>query len=325
MGTFRTLTEADVRQILTRFGIDEYRAHAAIAVGTINTNIRVETARGPRFVRINEGKLLAEVEREAAIVAHIAARGVSTPVPATSVAGKPYGEWSGSYVSLFPWVPGRTLQRDELTPDHARQVGRALAGLHVAGADFPDRRPGRYEPDEIARRLAYIKQVAGGDDELRDAVATLEPELGALAGDRISGVPLGLIHGDLFVDNVMFDEAGHMTALLDFEQASWGRLIYDVAVTLLAFGFGREDFRDDVTRAFIAGYAAVRPLDAKEKQAFGAELRFAACRFTVTRITDIHLRPAGSGAPPGKNFRRYLQRLHRVRERLAKDDPLLTI
>ena len=93
---------------------------------------------------------------------------------------------------------------------------------------------------------------------------------------------------------------------------------------MLAFGFGREDFRADVTRAFIDGYQAVRPLSADEDRAFGAELRFAACRFAVTRITDVYLR-RGDGAPAGKDFQRYLDRLAAVERHLQQGGALFRL
>lgn len=323
MARFRELSAADVGEILTLFGLPSgaYRNHQAIAAGTINTNLRVETADGLRFLRINEGKTADDVVREAAIVAHLAAAGVPTPVPLTAPTGAPYALWQGQFVSIFPWLAGRTLARGELVPAHAEQVGRALGRLHVAGATFPDRRPGRYEPDEIDRRVVRIAELASTDPALAAAVDVLAPELEALHRERATDLPLGLIHGDLFVDNVLFDGAA-MTALLDFEQASWGRLAYDLAVTTLAFGYGRDDFRPDVVRALFAGYRAERPLDARERAAFLAELRFVACRFAVTRITDVYLRTAG--AAPGKDFRRYLARLESIRHHAAAGESLLS-
>ncbi len=86
MAQFRTLSADDVRGILAAFSIAGYRAHQPIAVGTINTNLRVETDAGPLFLRINEGKSEDDVRREAAIVAHAAARGVPTPVPRADAA-----------------------------------------------------------------------------------------------------------------------------------------------------------------------------------------------------------------------------------------------
>ena len=133
-------------------------------------------------------------------------------------------------------------------------------------------------------------------------MAVLAPELARLRAERIAGVPLGIIHGDLFVDNVLYDDAGALTALIDFEQASWGRFAYDLAVTTLAFGYGRDDFRPEIVRALIEAYARPRaPVTDAERAAFGAELRFVACRFAVTRITDVHLK-RDAGAAPGQEL-----------------------
>jgi homoserine kinase type II len=329
MAQFRNLSRSDIEEILVGFGFaaSDYRGHRPIAAGTINTNIAVETVHGRRFLRVNEGKSEDDVAREAAIVDHLAASGLPTPRPARAVDGRSYSRWAGELVSLFPWVEGRVLGRPELTASHAAQVGLCLARLHRSGASFPDHRPGRYEPDEIARRVARIATEvagagAGAEPALVEAMRRIEPELRQLAHERSAAeVPLGLIHGDLFVDNVLFSgDAGEarLVALLDFEQASWGRLIYDVAVTTLAFAFGRDDFRTELVAALLTAYESERPFSESERHLFGAELRFAACRFAVTRITDVHLKRV-TGAPQGKDFRRYLARLDRLRERLQLD------
>jgi homoserine kinase type II len=322
MAQFRTLSADDVRGILAAFSIAGYRAHHPIAVGTINTNLRVDTVTGPLFLRINEGKSEDDVRREAEIVAHAAARGVPTPVPRAAAAGALFVRWGDEIVSLFPWVAGRTLARAELTPAHAAAVGTALAKLHLASDGFSDHRPGRYEPFEISSRLAHIATLDRA--ELAPAVAVLRPELTQLGEGRATEVPLGIIHGDLFVDNVLFDDAGTLTGLIDFEQASWGRLAYDLAVTTLAFGYGRDDFRPEIVRALVDAYAAVRPPTGAERAAFGAELRFVACRFAVTRITDVHLK-RGAGAAPGKSYQRYLDRLASVKKHLAANDRLFEL
>jgi homoserine kinase type II len=325
MGQFRTLTADDVREILDTFvGAAAYRSHAPVAAGTINTNVRVETADGTLFLRINEGKTKDDVAREAAIVSHAAAHGVATPAPLRTRAGEPFAVWKGELASVFPWVPGRTLTRADVTPAHAALVGRALASLHLASAGFTDHRPGRYEPAEIRRRAAHVAGL--GRPELIGAATVLGLALDGLANERAATLPTGLIHGDLFIDNVLYAEGAEprLAALLDFEQASWGRLAYDLAVTTLAFGYGRDDFRADVTRALLDAYASVRAPTELERHAFGAELRFAACRFAVTRITDVHLK-RDAGAPGGKDFRRYLARLGSVELHLATRDGLLVL
>src|SRR6185436_4138911 len=122
MGTFRSLSAEDVRAILGGFGLHGYVDHRAIAAGTINTNVAVKTVSQPLFLRINEGKSLGDVEREGAIVAHVAARGVPTPAPLRTPAGEPFLRWDGTFVSVFPWIDGRTLKRAEIGPGHARET-----------------------------------------------------------------------------------------------------------------------------------------------------------------------------------------------------------
>jgi len=317
MASFRSFSSEDLREILPLFGCaaEDYRAHSPIAAGTINTNVAVELVGGRRFLRVNEGKTADDVAREASILTFVAARAVPTPPPLPTAAGEPFLTWRGLLLSLFPWVPGRTLSRAELTARHAQQAGAALARLHLAGESYGDHRPGSYEPDEIERRLLRLKGVS--DPAVVEAVAALEPALAHARVARSANVPLGLIHGDLFVDNVLFDEQGALAALLDFEQASWGRLIYDIAVTALAFTYGADDFRLDLLEALLGGYEAVRRPSDDERAAFAEELAFASCRFAVTRITDVHLK-RGTGAPGGKRFQRYLQRLATVRRRVAE-------
>jgi homoserine kinase type II len=246
-------------------------------------------------------------------------------VPLRTPSGASFVEWSGQLASLFPWVPGHVLTRAQVTPEHAALVGTALAQLHSASDGFADVRAGRYEPDEIRRRCDHIAGL--GRPELVGAIAVLDLALRELERERAPLLPTGIIHGDLFIDNVLFTQVRaepRLAALLDFEQASWGRFAYDLAVTTLAFAYGRDDFRPDVTRALLDAYAAVRPPTADERAAFGAELRFAACRFAVTRITDVHLKRDAS-APGGKDFRRYLARLASVEVHLAANDGLLDL
>jgi homoserine kinase type II len=323
MAQFRTLSAADVQEILREFGLFDYREHHPIAVGTVNTNVRVETDRGRLFLRVNEGKSADDVEREAKIVLYAHLHNVPTPAPLLTYDGDmPFLTWKGEHVSLFPWVAGRTLARAELMPAHAAAVGEALARLHLAMEGFADHRLSRYEPDEIDARLARVTALAR--PELAGAVAELTPELARMRTERAADLPMGIIHGDLFVDNVLYDDAGALTALIDFEQASWGRLAYDLAVTTLAFGYGRDDFRPEIVRALIDAYVAARPATDAERAGFGAELRFVACRFAVTRITDVHLKREVGGAP-GKNFQRYVDRLASVKKHLGADDGLFAL
>ena len=280
MAQFRTLDAAAVQEILRGFGPGRVRRASTDPRGDHQHQRAGGGRGGPAVPAHQRGQVRGRrPSRSRDRVARGRARGAH-PRTIRHTCGRVFralGRRAGFVVSL---VPRRTLTRAELTPVHAAAAGDALARLHRASEGFADHRPSRYEPPEIARRLAEVGQL--GRPELGAAVAALEPELDRLERERAAELPNGIIHGDLFIDNVLYD-GDALSALLDFEQASWGRFAYDLAVTTLAFGYGREDFRSEVVRALIDAYARVRPPTSDERAAFGAELRFVACRFAVTR------------------------------------------
>ncbi len=303
MGTFTTLDDGDLARIAAAFALGSVRSWRAIAAGTINSNFDVQTDRGRWFVRVNEGKTAAEVAWEGELCAHLAARGAPVPVPLRAD-GTRYLDHRGLLVSGFAWIDGAHRAPHQVTPADATRVGAALAGLHAAGDDFAGaRRAGIYTWPHIRGRWDGFR--ASADPQLADAIAILADEfayLDAHAAAR-AAAGRGLIHGDLFRDNVLW-RGDELAAILDFEQASDGSFVYDLAVAINDWGWDSAP-RLDAIEALVAGYQSVRPLDAAERRALPIEVRAAAVRFTVTRITDVYL--------PGvvnleKDFRAYLAR-----------------
>ncbi len=314
MARLTRLDDADVRALAQAFGLGEVASWGEVPAGTINSNYQVEAGGRRWFLRVNEGKSEADVRYEAELVGELAARGVATPRPITA-AGAPLVERRGRWVSVFPWVVGSQRELGALRPADARAVGAALARLHRAGAGLAERfaREGIYTTAHIAARVESLAgdPRAAADRDVARALSDARDELAWLAeraGER-ARAPRGVIHGDLFRDNVLF-AGDHLAALLDFEQASVGAWVYDLAVCANAWGY-LEDVVPELVAALLAGYAAVRPLEPVERDLLWVELRAAAVRFTVTRITDVHLPGADL---PGKDFRRYLARLHRWRQ-----------
>lgn len=317
MARLTRLDDADIGALAAAFGLGEVSGWGEIPAGTINSNHWVEAGGRRWFLRVNEGKSEAEVRYEAELVSELAARGVATPRPVVTVAGgEPLVAHRDRWVSVFPWVTGSQRELGEVAPADARAVGAALARLHRAGAGLGGRfaRDGIYTTADIAARVEAIAADprAAGDPALAAAVAAAGEEMAWLAGraDERARAPRGIIHGDLFRDNVLFAGDGQIAALLDFEQASLGARIYDLAVCLNAWCWV-DDVQPALFAALAGGYAAHRPLEPVERDLLWVELRAAAVRFTVTRITDVYLPGADL---PGKDFRRYLARLQRWRQ-----------
>lgn len=302
MGVFTVLGVSELAQLAGAFGLGAVHASRIIAAGTINSNFELVTDGGRWFGRINEGKSEADVAWEARLVGALAEAGVATPAPLVAADGRPYAPIAGKWASVFPWRAGRHLAPDEVTPELAGAFGVALAELHVAGLALPAawRRGSIYDHDHLVGRFARFE--VSVDPALARAIAVLADELSV--AER--ALPIrrrathGMIHGDLFRDNVLWDR-GQISAILDFEQASGGSLAYDLAVCINDWCW------PDVALAgpLVAGYQRVRPLPDADRAALPVEIRAAAARFTITRITDVYLARV---ANPDKDFRAFLAR-----------------
>jgi homoserine kinase type II len=217
-----------------------------------------------------------------------------------TVAGKP--------AALFPWIDGETLCQARVTPAAAEAVGAAVAGIHLAGhAPGAQLDAGRFGPAELARRCERVAR--SPDPDARLLADSLQRDVLAVASRRRTDVPHGLIHGDLFRDNVLWEShAGPFTiaALLDFESAHDGPFAYDLAVTVLSWSYG-STLDAGIASAIVRGYRWVRDLTVAEQAALYDETILAALRFTITRITDNAIRV-------GKRWQRFVSRREEVEQ-----------
>ena len=190
--------------------LGERIASRGIEAGTVNTSYALELASGRYFLRLYEEQEMAGAAREADLLAHLAASGVPTPAPIAGTDGAFVRLLEGRPAALFPWIDGDILCQKRVTPAAARIVGEALARIHVAGGPCGE---GRFHPAAIAERCARIQDRPLADD-LRERVL-------AVAARRRTDLPTGLLHGDLFRDNVLW-KGTSISALLDFESAHRG-------------------------------------------------------------------------------------------------------
>jgi homoserine kinase type II len=238
----------------------------------------------------------------------LARAGVPTPAPLRRLDTALVSTVRGKPAAVFPWREGTMRCQAGVTSDDVRRVGEALARVHVAGSsEAVD--PGRFRYEDLARRLDRIE--ASGDTRFVPLVPSLRESLARLHGARDRGLPQGLIHSDLFRDNVLWGTDGRIVALLDFESACHGTYAYDLMVTVLAWCVG-DDLEAGLASALLAGYQSVRPLTAAEMDALCVEGSFGAMRFTITRITDYAMRTTAAGPRSVKDWRRFRMRFDKL-------------
>jgi homoserine kinase type II len=294
------------RELGLSFGVElvELEPHAA---GSVNSNFRARASDGRvLFARLYEEQGLDGARAELALLGDLAAAGVPVGKPLPPVGVLPVFE--AKPFALFPWVAGESLCFALTGEDACRKVGRALASVHVAGSRRAPLGAGRFGPAEMLERLDAVERTTARADVLGE-VARVRHLYDRFLPLRDPLLPAGIVHGDLFRDNVLWRN-GEIVALLDFESAFHGPLVYDLLVTLAAWCYG-DAFMLSRVRAMVEGYASVRPLSAAEVAAVPTEGALACLRFATSRITDFELR-AAPGARPARDFRRFLARLDAI-------------
>ena len=308
MAVFTPLSPAEAALVARAHGLGAVSAITPIPAGRVNSNFFLDTDAGRRFMRIYEEQEADGVAYEWALLDHLGEAGL--PVPAR-VAGPAPGavRVAGKPVALFELVGGEMSCQAGVSKARARALGGFLARCHAAAAGFGWRRRSRFDLGRVAERLAGVPR----EGELEPVVGRLGAVLAEVREGWPVGLPRGPVHGDLFRDNVHW-EGDAIVAAIDWESAADGLFAYDLAVTILAWCFG-DAFEWGLAAALVDGYEAIRPLEAREAAELRRMLLAAAARFTVTRITDFHLRE-GVGERVHKDYRRFLARL----EALAAHD-----
>ncbi len=305
MAVYTAVTAPELEDFLGGYDLGALLSLKGIAEGVENSNYLLLTERGHFILTLYE-KRVAETDLPffLGLMEHLAARGINCPQPVRSRAGQALGRLAGRPAVIVTFLDGVWIAAPGVS--HCGQLGHALAELHLAGADFPMRRPNALSIEAWPRLFATAGSRA--DDVAPGLAAATEAELAFLHERWPETLPQGVIHADLFVDNVFF-LGDRLSGLIDFYFACTDALAYDLAICLNAWCFDAEG-RYEIGKgaAMIEAYQAVRPLDAAEVDALPVLARGAALRFMLTRLVDWLDVPPGALVKP-KDPLEYLNKL----------------
>jgi homoserine kinase type II len=305
MAVYTDVGAEDLGPFLAGYDIGELLSYKGIAEGVENSNFLVHTSRGYFILTLYERRV---AERDLpfflALMEHLASRGITCPQPVKNRAGQTLGKLAGRPAAMVTFLEGMWIRRPSAA--HCAALGEALARLHLAGADFAMRR-------DNALSVAGWRQLYAGcggraNEVRRDLTTVLAAELDVLEREWPRGLPQGVIHADLFPDNVFF-LGDQLSGLIDFYFACTDTLAYDIVICLNAWCF-EQDHSYNVTkgRALLATYAKTRPLSAQEWDKLPLLARGAALRFLLTRLVDWLDVPPGALVRP-KDPIEYLRKL----------------
>ncbi|MBM3482916.1 MAG: homoserine kinase [Alphaproteobacteria bacterium] len=283
MAVYTEVSDDDLEAFLEDFDLGELLSFKGIAEGVENSNYVVIAARGTYILTLYEKRVKAEdLPFFLGLMEHLAARGVACPTPIRARDGGVLRTLCGRPAALTSFLSGVWPRR--ILPNHCQAVGRALATMHKAGSDYALKRPNALSL--AGWRPLFDACRARADEVMPGLAAELETELKALEQAWPKDMPAGVIHADLFPDNVFF-HGETLSGLIDFYFACNDFLAYDLAVCLNAWCFEPDNsFNVTKARLMISAYRRERPLDTVEVAALPILARGSALRFLLTRLYD---------------------------------------
>ncbi|MBY0259689.1 homoserine kinase [Methylobacterium sp.] len=295
MAVYTEVSDEALTAFLSAYEIGTLLSYKGIAEGVENTNFFLHTTAGSYILTLYEKRVRAgDLPFFLNLMEHLAARGLACPQPIRNRAGVSLSELCGRPAVIVSFLEGVSVKRPGI--DHCRALGGALAGLHAAGADFGMRRDNNLSVESWGPLFHGAEAQA---DTVSPGLADrVRGDLAVLQAGWPSGLPTGVIHADLFTDNVFFI-GDALSGLIDFYFACTDAFAYDLAICLNAWCFEADGtFDRDKGAALIAGYEAVRRLTAAEVEALPILCRGAALRFLLTRLVDWLDVPPGALVQP---------------------------
>ncbi len=305
MAVYTDVTDEALFAFLSAYDLGAVLSFKGIAEGVENSNFLLNCEGGHFILTLYEKRVnAADLPFFIGLMEHLAAKGLSCPLPVKKRDGKALGELASRPAAIVTFLDGVSTRKPKA--QHCFETGRALAELHVDAEGFALSRPNSLSLDHWPDLFRASRENA---DKVAPGLASeIAGELDALHRQWPCDLPQGVIHADLFPDNVFFI-GDKLSGLIDFYFACNDALAYDLAICLNAWCFEADaSFNATKGRALLQGYESRRKLTEEERRALPILARGAALRFLLTRLYDWLNVPPGALVRP-KNPLEYLNRL----------------
>jgi homoserine kinase type II len=305
MAVYTDVAADELAEFLSRYEIGELLSYKGIAEGVENSNFLLHTTAGSFFLTLYEKRVaVKDLPFFLGLMAHLAGHGIVCPQPVKARDGKTLGTLAGRPAAIIDFLEGVWPRKPNAA--HCAAVGQALARLHLAGRDFGMKRANALS---VSGWRPLFDQAASRADTLQHGLRVLmSDELDHLEKSWPRHLPEGVIHADLFPDNVLF-LGEKLSGLIDFYFACNDILAYDIAICLNAWCFESDhSFNVTKARAFLNAYGRERQLSDAEQAALPLLARGAALRILLTRLVDWFNVPPGAMVKP-KDPLEYVRKL----------------
>lgn len=283
MAVYTHVSADEIANFIAEYDVGEVISFKGIAEGVENSNYLLSTTKDKFILTLFE-KRVNEVDLPffMGLMKHLSDKGINCAEPLKDKNGNVLKELCGRPTALISFLNGLSITKP--SRQNCRELGEAMAEMHIAVQDFDLGRDNNLSIDgwvSLAKKCHSRANVCHiGLSEI------INKEIEFLQNNWPSDLPKGIIHADLFTDNVFFLD-GKLSGLIDYYFACTDIFAYDIAICINAWCFEKDgSFNATNAAALVKGYQKKRPLTAAEIETLPILCRGAALRFMLTRLYD---------------------------------------
>ena len=283
LARYTTLSSSELAHIVAQYPIGTPLKLEEVPGGFGNSNFKLTTTKGAFLLKVCDEKEPTELQMQISLLQHLSEHAYPTVYPILTKDGSPVTHETVGSVMLYPFLHGKQPQS---SPRTLEQLGEALSELHrIPPIDgLPRFAMG------VSQMMPFFKEVQGTPFATHPFVASLKSQLASMEPQLNAPLPMGLLHGDLFLDNTLFN-GDQMVAILDFEEGCYDVLLIDVGMTLIGCCYTPEHALNlNAAHRFLDAYNAVRPLTESEWEHLDCFVHYAALSIAFWRFRQFNIR-----------------------------------
>lgn len=283
MAQYTTLSSEELAEIVSHFAIGKPLNCEEMSGGFGNSNYKLTTTDGTYLLKICDEKSLEELQTQNILLEHLREYAYPTVYPIIKKNGDVLHITKNYYVMIYPFLEGGTPKP---SPRVLSQIGEALAKLHcISPLDvLPS------FPMGMAQITPFLEEVHITEFATHPFVIWLQSELDWIVPELDKPLPKGLLHGDLFLDNTLFD-GQQMVAILDFEEGCHDTFLIDVGMTIIGCCYTDEhQLNLGALHSFLDAYNATRSLSDSEWKSIDCYVYYAALSIAFWRFRQFNVR-----------------------------------
>ena len=286
MAVYTKLSENKLKEFFSKYNLGDLLSYKGIAEGIGNTNYFVQTEKGKFILTLYEKRVEEkDLPFFISLMKNLFDKNFLCPQPIINKNGNYISEISGKKAAVVSFLNG--YSKKNLSPDECFMVGEATAKLHLITKDLTGKRENKLSVKSW--RNIYDKVKKDCSKIHPNLSSIIEKNLDEIENNWPKNIPSGIIHADLFPDNIFFKD-NEISGIIDFYFSCFDSYSFEIAICLnaLCFEGKNENLSFNVTKAkkFVDGYSSIRKLTVEEKKSLKVLCQGAAIRFLLTRVFD---------------------------------------